>query len=142
MNNITTNIVTDKPSQPNVINDLIEGIGSEKQRGGFEYSGNFHQGKKHGIGKIVSKNGTTYSGSWYKGKKDGFGVESLPNGTKYIGEWRKGYKNGRGGAKKSNGDFLYGIWIDGKFEIASNQDEISLFLRNKYSEFIRFDFNL
>ena len=23
--NITTNIVTDKPSQPNVINDLIEG---------------------------------------------------------------------------------------------------------------------
>ena len=119
--------------------DVIQGSGLEKQKDVYEYSGDFYGGQRQGIGKMVRGDRTIYRGSWYKGEKDGFGIEKSPDGTIYAGEWRGGYKNGRGRIEKRNKIFFYGIWIEGQFELVSTDEEITLFLINKYPLFNGFD---
>ena len=54
---------------------------------GFNYTGDFKDGKRHGIGKYVYPNGDTYEGEFFQNTFHGQGKFTYTNGDVYEGQW-------------------------------------------------------
>ena len=55
---------------------------------GFNYTGDFKDGKRHGIGKYVYPNGGTYEGDWVNDIREGEGTLTYDNDRKtYVGDF-------------------------------------------------------
>ena len=47
-----------------VVNNKIEGYGSEQWSSGVEYRGEFLDNKRHGFGRMLQRDQTVYEGMW------------------------------------------------------------------------------
>ena len=57
---------------------------------GVEYTGNWHQGKRHGLGTMRFADGSQYVGEWKAGTMDGTGKYTAASGAYYEGAWKNG----------------------------------------------------
>ena len=76
--------------------DCKEGFGVFALREGFEYAGEFKDGKFDGYGILAHYNGGKYVGGWEKGQYNGQGTLILPSGGKYVGKWKDSLPHGEG----------------------------------------------
>lgn len=71
----------------------------------------------HGIGKMIYPDGYEYFGEWQDGKKSGVGKLVYPEGQRktvsYFGEWKEGQKNGLGATLYKDGNTLIEHWNKG-----------------------------
>ncbi|XP_015435821.1 PREDICTED: MORN repeat-containing protein 3-like [Dufourea novaeangliae] len=96
-------------------NDKKEGKGSELNRNGFVYEGDWLDGKRHGYGVLsqIHEDGTIcmrYIGQWMNGKKNGFGYSWYKNDSYYEGEFYQNKREGYGRIWYCNGDHYEGNW--------------------------------
>ena len=57
---------------------------------GFEYQGEWQDGKKHGIGTYTYPDGSKYVGEWKDDKKHGEGTNIWSDAAKYEGQFKDG----------------------------------------------------
>ena len=81
---------------------------------GYNYVGEFRNGKPHGQGTMSYPGSYRYVGEWKDGKRDGDGTMWYPIGHKYVGEWRDNRRNGQGTMSYPDGRKYVGEWKDGK----------------------------
>lgn len=62
---------------------------------GGVYEGEFKDGRQHGKGTFTLPGGYEYTGDWAEGKIQGVGVVKYPNGSVYEGEFMDGAPNGK-----------------------------------------------
>ena len=91
--------------------------GQGTARGSTAYSGEFHQGKKHGHGVKTWPRGDRYEGGFADDTMSGWGVytwgaRSLYAGDRYEGELAKDKRNGYGVYTWASGDSYAGPWKD------------------------------
>ena len=71
----------------------------------------------HWIGKMVYPDGYEYFGEWTEGRKSGIGKLTYPEGQRktvsYFGEWKEGQKNGIGATHYQDGNTLIEHWAKG-----------------------------
>ena len=66
------------PQQHGKNNDVIQY--------GFNYTGGFKDGERHGFGKFIYPNGDTYDGEWVNDNREGEGVFTFNNDSNtYVG---------------------------------------------------------
>ena len=63
---------------------------------GGVYEGEFKDGRQHGKGTFTLPGGYEYTGDWVEGKIQGQGVVKYPNGSVYEGEFMDGAPHGKG----------------------------------------------
>ena len=100
-------------------NGRLHGYGTVNYADGGEYVGQFKMGKKHGKGTLIygpnSKwAGDRYIGEYFEGKKNGYGTYTYSNGKKYIGEWIDNKRDGFGTNVWPDGSKYIGEWKEGK----------------------------
>ena len=76
--------------------DCEDGFGVFFLREGYEYAGEFKDGRFHGYGILAHYNGGKYIGGWKKGQYNGQGTLLLPSGGKYVGGWKDSLPHGQG----------------------------------------------
>ena len=99
------------------------------------YTGQLHDGKRHGQGVMHLENGDSYEGEWVDDKITGHGVYTFASGeryegnlvdsvfsghgifywtdgNRYDGEWVKDRRTGKGNFYWANGERYEGEWID------------------------------
>lgn len=80
---------------------------------GFEYTGDFKDGKMTGEGEILYSNFSKYRGGVQNGMKHGEGRIDYPNGNYYKGGWKLNKKSGYGITEwKNRGELYEGEWED------------------------------
>ena len=88
-------------------NDIIEY--------GFNYTGDFKDGKRHGTGRYIYPNGDTYDGYWVNDIRQGEGTLTYDNDSKtYVGNFVSDLFNGWGALHIIGGEKYEGEWKDGK----------------------------
>ena len=92
-----------------------EGRGTAK--GSAEYSGEFHEGMKHGRGVKTWPWGDRYDGDFANDAKQGMGIYTWGKDTPYAGDWYEGEfandrRNGFGVYVWASGDSYAGPWKD------------------------------
>ncbi|MGR9098999.1 MAG: caspase family protein [Gammaproteobacteria bacterium] len=115
--------------------NCISGRGTYKYPSGNEYSGSFHNGRRHGqgiftwvdgyryigeyqngnmhgVGMFVFPNGEKYEGEYENNMRNGYGVYTWLSGASYSGQYKNGKKNGVGKFTFANGVVLNGVWKD------------------------------
>jgi TolB-like protein len=114
----------------------------------LKYEGERNQeGKQHGQGiEILMPHGYEYVGEFKDGRKDGLGTYIWHNGKwlgqKYVGEWEHGRKSGKGVLFKDNGEILQsGTWVLGQFQENLTIESVEKFLLNKYIQFKGFNYS-
>ncbi|GET90458.1 hypothetical protein, conserved [Leishmania tarentolae] len=86
---------------------------------GYEYVGEFKDGKRSGKGRCHFSNGRVYEGDWRKDEMDGTGTlrgaSNVDNFTEYTGGFQSGMRSGpQGRCTYVNGDVYIGSWVAGK----------------------------
>ena len=72
---------------------------------GGVYEGEFKDGRQHGKGTFTLPGGYEYTGDWVDGRIEGIGVVKYPNGSVYEGSFKDGAPDGRaGGEVDASGD--------------------------------------
>ncbi|HEU0222969.1 MAG TPA: 2-isopropylmalate synthase, partial [Paracoccaceae bacterium] len=61
---------------------------------GDVYEGEFKDGKQHGTGTYRRPGGFEYTGDWVEGRIEGKGTAKYPNGSVYEGEFNNGAPHG------------------------------------------------
>ncbi|CAD8058068.1 unnamed protein product [Paramecium sonneborni] len=110
--------------------------GIEKHPDGSIYTGEFHNGHKHGRGQFIYSDGSVYTGDfvedlysgygelkyynkivyegqWFNGQMHGLGTLKWPDKREYEGEFKYGLKNGPGKMKYSDKSEFHGIFENG-----------------------------
>ena len=122
--------------QGNDQNSWTNCVGTKTDKNGFEYIGNFKNGKiikgtilypgnskytgqlknekPHGQGTFTFSDGSKYYGEWKNGKFDGNGTQTWRNGRKYSGEFKNNEPNGKGTFNYEDGSSYSGEWLNGK----------------------------
>jgi TonB family protein len=88
--------------------------GTIKSSIGYEYVGEFIDGKRHGQGAYTYLNGDRYVGQFKDDKFNGQGTFSFSIGDVYEGEFKDGKINGRGTLKFASGNKYVGQFKDEK----------------------------
>lgn len=94
--------------------DCINGSGTLQYRNGAVYTGEFHNGKRHGVGTFSAPGGHHYRGQWLRNMQNGFGRYQYPDGAEYAGEFRNGRREGSGRLRYSSGTAYEGPWQSGE----------------------------
>ncbi|CBZ23858.1 conserved hypothetical protein [Leishmania mexicana MHOM/GT/2001/U1103] len=86
---------------------------------GYEYVGEFKDGKRSGKGCCQFSNGRVYEGEWREDEMNGTGTlrgaSNVDNFTEYTGGFQNGMRSGRQGrCVYVNGDVYDGSWAAGK----------------------------
>ncbi|KAG5474122.1 hypothetical protein CUR178_04233 [Leishmania enriettii] len=86
---------------------------------GYEYAGEFKDGKRSGKGHCEFANGRVYEGEWRVDEMNGAGTlrgaSNVDNFTEYTGGFQNGMRSGqRGRCVYANGDVYDGAWAAGK----------------------------
>ncbi|CBZ35908.1 hypothetical protein, conserved [Leishmania donovani] len=86
---------------------------------GYEYAGEFKDGKRSGKGRCQFSNGRVYEGDWREDEMNGTGTlcgaSNVDNFTEYTGGFQNGMRSGRQGrCVYVNGDVYEGSWAAGK----------------------------
>ena len=87
------------------------------------FTGQFHEGKKHGQGVLKTQSNRTYDGGWANDVPHGFGISTFPNGKIYTGEYKKGRPFGKGQWTYSDGSTYTGNWVKGEFVNIDNKKD-------------------
>ena len=77
-------------------NGRMDGYGVLTYPDGWRYEGEWQNGQMIGQGTLSHPDGWQYTGAWRDGKMDGEGVLTYPDGWKYVGQWREGKMHGTG----------------------------------------------
>ena len=77
-------------------NGRMDGYGVLTYPDGWRYEGEWQNGQMIGQGTLSPPEGWEYTGAWRDGKMDGEGVLTYPDGWKYVGQWRDGKMHGTG----------------------------------------------
>ncbi len=111
--------VMDPELQGSYVGGCVAGMaeGQGTAQGMATYSGEFHEGKKHGRGVKTWSWGDRYEGEFVDDYKDRWGVYSwgantLFAGDRYEGEFAKDRRNGYGVYVWASGDSYAGPWKD------------------------------
>jgi hypothetical protein len=80
----------------------------------WTYTGDVHNGLRHGKGKCTWANGDVYEGGWVDDKKHGKGKYTWADGKVYEGDWVDGKRHGKGKFTWADGDVYEGDWVDDK----------------------------
>jgi len=83
------------PCGTSILSVIYDCHGTQKDRNGNWYQGDFRNGKFHGLGMIQFANGDTFNGEF----KENFvtqGIIKYANGETYDGEWMGQTFNGQG----------------------------------------------
>ncbi|XP_030610330.1 radial spoke head 10 homolog B isoform X2 [Archocentrus centrarchus] len=100
-----------------VYNGIRHGMGTYKcAQNSVYYSGEWHQGKRHGKGMTYYNKDKTswYKGDWVKNNREGWGVRCYPSGNIYSGEWKNNQRHGDGTMSWLKlGQKYVGAWQDG-----------------------------
>ena len=97
-----------------VHNGLRHGKGKCKSSNGGVYEGDWVDNKRHGKGKFTFTDGSVYEGDWIEGKMYGKGKMTYPNGDVYEGDFVDNKRHGKGKFTTSNGEVYKGDWVDDK----------------------------
>ncbi|KAI5685021.1 MORN repeat [Leishmania braziliensis] len=86
---------------------------------GYEYTGEFKDGKRSGKGCCQFSNGRVYEGEWREDEMNGTGTlrgaSNVDDFTEYTGGFQNGMRSGRKGrCIYANGDIYDGAWAAGK----------------------------
>ncbi|KAG5490379.1 hypothetical protein JKF63_00499 [Porcisia hertigi] len=86
---------------------------------GYEYVGEFKDGKRSGKGRCQFTNGRVYEGEWREDEMNGTGTlrgaSNLDDFTEYTGSFQSGIRSGpQGRCVYANGDVYDGSWAAGK----------------------------
>ena len=76
------------------------------------YTGEVHNGKRHGKGIQIWDDGAKYEGNWENDKSNGYGTFYHTDGDVYQGYWKNNRANGKGVYISSDGGRYEGFWID------------------------------
>ena len=93
-------------------NGLFDGYGVLTYSG-YNYQGEWKEGKKHGKGKLKMPSGCIFDGDWIEGLLHGQGTYTS-NYDSYEGGWKRGVYHGHG-IKKEDTNIEEGEFRDGKF---------------------------
>ena len=94
--------------------NCVDGWGTLVLQQGFEYEGQWKDGKPHGKGVVKTPYWTTISSdNWVQGQVQGEGVETYLNGRKYVGEFKDTKYNGIGTDRNPDGRVYVGEFVDG-----------------------------
>ncbi|XP_031595563.1 radial spoke head 10 homolog B isoform X1 [Oreochromis aureus] len=100
-----------------VYNGIRHGTGTYKcTQNSLFYSGQWHQGKRHGKGTAYYNEEKTswYKGDWVRNNREGCGLRCYPSGNIYSGEWKNNQRHGEGTMRWLNlGQKYVGAWQDG-----------------------------
>ncbi|CEO98701.1 MORN repeat-containing protein [Plasmodiophora brassicae] len=81
------------------------------------YSGQWHNGRRHGEGRYLTTDGSySYRGRYKCGRQDGYGVACHADGWRYKGHWVNDKRHGQGKWSDTGGQVLKGQWRQGWFE--------------------------
>ena len=108
---LVSELPTCQGSQPRLWNNCY---GTIKSSIGYEYVGDFLDGKRHGQGAYEYLNGDRYVGQFKDDKFNGQGTFSFSIGDVYEGEFKDGNINGLGTLKFASGNKYVGQLKDGK----------------------------
>ncbi|TNV80902.1 hypothetical protein FGO68_gene3508 [Halteria grandinella] len=72
----------------------LTGQGSRHDKDGYQYTGEWKQGNRHGQGKEIWASGKYYEGGWKDHRKHGQGRETEASGEYCEGEWTDDNKVG------------------------------------------------
>jgi len=89
---------------------MLKHDGQVSELKGDQYSGNWHQDKKHGFGKYVWADGDVYEGQWHADLRHAEGTCTYANGDKYTGEWQNDMRHGWGRLVWADGNTFEGGW--------------------------------
>lgn len=79
-----------------------------------QYEGQFHLGKRHGKGDYtLPLNGFNYKGDFKEGKLEGEATIDYKNGSIYKGQVADGFRHGFGTLTYKSGNYYEGNWING-----------------------------
>lgn len=94
------------------VNGLAEGEGAAS--GAAQYSGGFHEGRKHGKGVKTWANGDRYEGAFVEDRREGLGVYTWGRGKwqgeRYEGGYSNDQRHGFGTYRWPSGDYYAGPW--------------------------------
>ena len=63
---------------------------------GYNYTGDFKDGKRHGRGKFIYPNGDTYEGEWKNDVREGEGIFTYKSDSyTYVGSFKNGLRDGK-----------------------------------------------
>ena len=94
--------------------DCVDGWGKMVTGQGYEYEGQWKNGRPHGKGTVKTHYGTVISGdNWVHGKLQGNGVETYSSGRKYVGQFKNTKYHGIGTDHYPNGQTYRGEFKDG-----------------------------
>lgn len=110
--------VLDPELQLNYAGPCVAGLaeGQGRATGIAEYSGGFHNGRKHGRGVKTWPNGDRYAGEWREDRRHGRGSYVFGRGAwqgeRYDGEFAFDRRHGEGTYRWASGDVYSGPWRD------------------------------
>lgn len=90
----------------------LEGIGTETTAS-ETYTGQWHEGQRHGHGELELADGSRYVGDFVAGVADGRGTQTSAGGV-YRGSWRGGRFHGQGQFNNATGGAYQGQWQHGQ----------------------------
>eukprot|EP00741_Cyanophora_paradoxa_P025073 tig00000342_g24201.t1 len=75
-----------------------------------EYSGDWHDGMRHGKGRYSYENKDVYEGEWRESRRYGRGQMKYCNGDLYEGEWVNDRRDGFGSMRYAGREYYEGMW--------------------------------
>ena len=108
---LVSQLPTCQGNQPRFWNNCY---GTIKSPSGYEYVGDFLDGKRHGQGAYTYLNGDRYVGQFKDDKFNGQGTFSFSIGDVFVGEFKDGKINGLGTLKFASGNKYVGQFMDEK----------------------------
>ena len=89
-------------------------VASKQYDDGSFYEGTFKDGVPHGSGTYRLPNGYEYTGDWVEGRIEGQGRATYPNGAVYEGRFKNGKPDGKGTIIYADGGTYEGDWLGGE----------------------------
>jgi len=95
--------------------DCVNGWGKMFLEKGFEYEGQWKEGKPNGKGAVKTPYWTTISSDkWVEGEIQGHGEETYLNGRKYVGQFKNTLYHGIGTDNYPDGKIISGEFKEGR----------------------------
>jgi hypothetical protein len=98
---------------------------------GYQYEGEFKDGREHGQGSTRHANGDRYEGQFVNGIPDGIGVCHYRSGDRYEGSYKAGQRSGKGTYYSLNGDRFVGEYLEVDKDKGMEQFTISMVISSK-----------